>query len=89
MFTIKVIKPMTNGEEGLSGEQQLYEVEWVAYHPADKPGSSETVEFKKSLDPSSYLVTDGDIYVMNESGKTVADYHLTSYRPILSAHDLP
>jgi hypothetical protein len=81
MLTIKVIKP--------SGEQQLNEVEWVVYHPADKPGSSETVEYKKPLDPYFYLVGEGTVYVMNESGKTVADYHLTGHRPILSAHDLP
>lgn len=81
MLTIKIIKP--------SGEQSLYEAEWVVYHPADKLGSSETVEYKKLLDPSSYLVTDGKIYVMNENGNTVADYHLTGPHPILSAHDLP
>ena len=67
MFTIKIIKP--------SGEQQLYEVEWVAYHPQSKTGSVETVEFKKPLDPSLYLVDDGEVYVMNSNGKTVADYH--------------
>ena len=67
MFTIKIIKP--------SGEQQLYEVEWVAYHPPDKLGSTETVEFKKPLDPCLYLVDNGEVYVMNSSGSTVADYH--------------
>jgi hypothetical protein len=73
MFTIKIIKP--------GGEQQLYEVEWVAYHPSGvdvlnyKPGGTETVEFKKQSDPALYLVDNGDVYVMNSQGKTVADYH--------------
>jgi hypothetical protein len=81
MLTIKIIKP--------SGEQHLYEAEWVTYHSADKLGSSETVEFKKPLDPSSCLITDGKIYVMNENGNTVSDYHLRHWPAILSAHDLP
>jgi hypothetical protein len=83
MFTVKIIKP--------SGEQQLYDAEFVSYSPFtnNRDVAEEKVEFKIRGDPTTYQVVDGEVYVMNENGKTVADYHLTGFHPILSAHDLP
>jgi hypothetical protein len=70
MFTVKIIKP--------SGENQLYEAEFVSYSPFTNNTSiaKEKVEFKIPGDPTTYQVVAGDIYVMNFNGKTVADYHL-------------
>lgn len=69
MLTIKIVRP--------DGEQQVYETKWVAYHPENKLGSTETVEFLVPSDSSSCLITSGNVYVMNEGGKTIADYYLS------------
>jgi hypothetical protein len=72
MFTVKIIKP--------SGEHQLYEADYVSYCPFTNNTSvaKEKVEFAVPGDPVTYQVVEGDIYVMNFNGKTIADYHLGS-----------
>jgi hypothetical protein len=67
MFTIKIVKP--------SGEQQLYEADYVALIPKRPPGSVETVAFRVP-GGSEFFVEAGDVFVMSSNGKTVADYHM-------------
>ena len=69
MFTIKVVKP--------NGEQQVYETDYCAYIPGEQ-GS--IVEFR-TPNGEKFLVDNADIYLMNESGKTVADYYLRHTPP--------
>ena len=69
MFTIKIVKP--------SGEQQLYEADYVALIPKRPPGSVETVAFRVP-GGSEFFVEAGDVFVMSSNGKTVASSVLRS-----------
>jgi len=66
MLTAKVILP--------DGLQSVQEVIRVDYHPVEIMGFCGIMLFglKEQVDK----VFEGDVYVMNENGKTIADYHL-------------
>jgi hypothetical protein len=67
MFTIKVIEE--DGHEFVKSE-----VRTVAFNPPE--GEREASLFVWYKDEPAETFLSGKIYVMNENGKTVADYHI-------------
>lgn len=69
MFTIKVIEE--DGHEFVKSD-----VRTVAFNPpnADTDKNASLFVWYKDEPPETFL--SGKIYVMNENGKTVADYHI-------------
>jgi hypothetical protein len=70
MFTMKVIEP--------SGLEHVKQVESLMFCPTNKAtdGRDYVTYFGAGSDPKALDIFEGDVYLMNEYGKTVADYHL-------------
>lgn len=69
MFTIKVIED--DGHEFVKSD-----VRTVAFNPPDMNTGREPSLFVWYKDELTETFLSGKIYIMNENGKTVADYHL-------------
>jgi hypothetical protein len=71
MLTIKIISE--------KGEQTIQEVKYVKAHPDPECSSSykSVTYWETGNDPDRLLIMSGQVYVMNENGKTVADYKIT------------
>ena len=65
MFTVKII--------GLDGTEWVKQTETVVYENLEIP---QVICFGVSGSVPTNTIKEGDVYVMNENGKTVADYHL-------------
>jgi len=79
MFTIKIVKEY--------GEEQLYETECLALRVAGHNTHGfkyDFIEFTNNSDDVEYIVADGNVYIMNESGKTVANYYLGTEKNVES-----
>jgi len=71
MLTIKII----NG----NGFEEVHEVKDVFMVPSEHAKMiTGYVYYFVPGESTARNVTDGDVYVMNEHGKTIADYHLSS-----------
>lgn len=79
MFTIKHITPM--------GSEAMIETDEVSYTPCVEPNliptpnekmwaSTGTVWWRSERNAEIVPIRDGDVYVMNKNGATVAKYHL-------------
>ena len=76
MLTIKHITPM--------GNEAVHETEAVSYTPAAHVtgtrigfgGSTGTLWYQSTVTGQSVPISDGSVYVMNDSGSTVAKYDL-------------
>jgi hypothetical protein len=70
MFTIKIVEP--------SGLELIKQVKAVMFMPDSKSqlGKDCVTYFETGDEPKAPDIYEGDIYVMNENGNTVADYHL-------------
>ena len=68
MLTVKVVMP--------NGSQFVKEVSsvWMDVSTKDHPARVYYYEAKGM--PIGDQIQDGDVFVMNENGKTIADYHL-------------
>jgi len=66
MLTVKVILP--------NGDQYIKEVSSVWMDKSTKDYPARVKFYEKNLFGDQ--IEEGDIYVMNENGKTIADYHL-------------
>lgn len=71
MFTIKVIED--DGHEFVKSD-----IKTVAFNPPIAETGKEASLFVWYKDEQAETFLSGKIYVMNENGKTVADYHLYS-----------
>ena len=67
MFTIRI--------KDASGHEWVKEATSVSFRPSDTDGESCWVTCFYA-DEAPEDIDEGDVYVMNENGKTVADYHL-------------
>ena len=68
MFTLRVIYDNSN--------EEIVQVQKVMVRPGITPGSQPAHVFWLDWRGDSQELDYGDLYVMNEQGKTVADYHL-------------
>lgn len=74
MFTAKVIED--HREWGISTVRWTFIPPHVAVTSDDKDINGRLYLFCDEKDYHVEEIDNGDIYIMNESGKTVADYHL-------------
>ena len=70
MFTIKIVDP--------HGAEYIKQVKEVLYMPPEKEKEWRVMYRDPNNGDVFYEVDEGDIYVMNDNGKTVAAYHLRS-----------
>lgn len=68
MLTVKVILP--------NGNQFIKEVSSVWMDKSTKESPAKVFYYEAKGMPLGDQIEEGDIYVMNENGKTIADYHL-------------
>jgi hypothetical protein len=70
MFTIKIIEP--------SGLEIVKEVKSIMLRPASESASGArcVTYFEVGSEAKAVDIFEGDVYLMNENGKTVADYCL-------------
>lgn len=61
-----------------SGHEYVVDVASVEYLTDQKPAA---VRLNYAGDAISYIAVSGSVYVMNDLGKTVASYHLSSVVP--------
>ena len=73
MLTVKIVS--------LNGHEIVEEADTVVFYPASETGTIDTLNIFK--DTHKYIpsdsageITSGHVYVMNENGKTIANYHL-------------
>jgi hypothetical protein len=66
MLTVKVILP--------NGDQYIKEVSSVWMDKSTKDHPARVKFYERTL--CGDQIEEGDVYVMNENGKTIADYHL-------------
>jgi hypothetical protein len=67
MLTAKVRMP--------DGSEFVKEVSSVEYNPTERMGFRGII-LLGSKESDETKIFEGDVFVMNESGKTIADYHL-------------
>ena len=72
MFAIKVIE-----ESG--SEYVRPEVEGVRFNPPISETGKQSILFVFYKDSPGETIYSGQVYVMNENGKTIANYHLDRY----------
>lgn len=76
MFSIKVI------EDGYGGEWVKSDVRSVKFNPPIDETKRDATLYVWYKDQEPETIYSGLVYVMNENGKTVADYRLLSYPKI-------
>ena len=68
MLTVKIIK--------LNGDELLYEATSVGMIAKEQSRLQNKLVFFNHPTEASIYVEEGDVYVMNDHGKTIADYHI-------------
>jgi hypothetical protein len=68
MLSVKLIEP--------SGHEQIYSVTHVTAVKDDLTGTYDVSAWRQNGDEPLSFGGHGDLYVMNENGKTVANYRL-------------
>ena len=68
MFTVR--------HEALDGYCSIFQAEKVMTKPSEMKGNVYPSQVLYEKDGIVSAIDSGDVYVMNESGKTVADFHL-------------
>jgi len=82
MLSIKVI------EDGYGGEWVKSEVRAVKFNPPIDETKRDSTLYVWYKDQEPETISSGLVYVMNEAGKTVADYRLYSYpKPMLDKEE--
>lgn len=75
MLTIKIVEP--------SGEEDVLEVTHIARRKcSDTPAGLPAITYWLPNDGGSVNLFEGDVYVMNENGKTIAVFHLHLLREV-------
>lgn len=77
MLTVKIVS--------LNGHEIVREAECVVLYPSNESndGTSHLMVFKSlNADQGDEDIIQGHVYVMNENGKTIANYHLFPPQPV-------